>query len=228
MKKVGIALIEMLILVALATGIGLVANGKRGKDEINLHRNYKPNLPVVPPDTYPAIEPNKPVTGVNPVADPNAVVVDTDPNAAGVVTDPCSVPDDDPEAQAIAAEHPFHVISLACAKSIFEDPKFADGYYRFVDARNDELYNDGHIPGALHCDYYRLDYYLPTVLPDLIGAQKIVIYCNGGECEDSLYLCQELLNTGEIPSQNLYLFHGGWDAWSAAGLPTESGGQEGQ
>ncbi len=118
----------------------------------------------------------------------------------------------------------FQVATLEEVIKIFEDPKAQYGAYVFVDARADEPYRAGHIPGAVQCDYYRSEYYLPSVVSRVLGAEKVVVYCNGGECEDSLYVCHELLNNA-VPRESILLFKGGWEAWSKAGLPHETGSE---
>jgi rhodanese-related sulfurtransferase len=120
------------------------------------------------------------------------------------------------------AAHPFPEVSLKEAVSIFEHEHTADGLYVFVDARADEPYEAGHIPGAVQCDYYRIDYYFPDLLTKAAGAEKLVVYCNGGDCEDSLYVCGELLKA-DIPKAHILLFKGGWQEWKKANLPIATG-----
>jgi rhodanese-related sulfurtransferase len=102
----------------------------------------------------------------------------------------------------------------------FEDPKASTGEYVFVDARSDGPFQAGHIPGALQCDYYRVENYLPSVLDQVSNAEKVIVYCNGGECEDSLFVCREFMSL-QVPKDRIYLFRGGWQAWQAAGAPVE-------
>jgi len=82
----------------------------------------------------------------------------------------------------------------------------------FRSARNDEAYAEGHIPGAIQCDRYRLDDYIDEVMEAAIQASKVIVYCNGGQCDDSKHLCGELIQRG-IPYGNLFLFSGGWEEW---------------
>ncbi|MBP7746779.1 MAG: hypothetical protein KA383_11680 [Phycisphaerae bacterium] len=117
---------------------------------------------------------------------------------------------------------PFKAIELSQVLELFEDPRATDGTYVFVDARADDPYQAGHIPGAIQCDYYRIDYYFPEVMQKASAAEKIIVYCNGGDCEDSLYVCGELLKA-DIPRAHILLFKGGWEAWTQAGHPVEKG-----
>ena len=117
---------------------------------------------------------------------------------------------------------PTRLVNLARASEMFQDPRTENGTYVFVDARADEHYEAGHIPGAVQCDYYRIDYYFPEVMQVASNAEKIVVYCNGGDCEDSLYVCGELLKA-DIPRAHILLFKGGWQVWSKSGMPVETG-----
>lgn len=121
--------------------------------------------------------------------------------------------------------HPFREVTLQQVSELFQDPKAGYGVYVFVDARSDEPYQAGHIPGAVQCDFYRIGSYLDTVLGKVFGAEKVIVYCNGGECEDSLSVCGELLNNA-VPWPNIYLFKGGWEAWHQSGMPFKAGAEE--
>ncbi|MGH7811267.1 MAG: rhodanese-like domain-containing protein, partial [Candidatus Binatia bacterium] len=85
---------------------------------------------------------------------------------------------------------------------LFRDPAHEQGLILFIDARNDHAYQSGHIPGAWQLDYYRPENYLPSVMPMCLGAQKIVVYCTGGMCEDSELTAVMLRHAG-IPADNL-------------------------
>ena len=105
---------------------------------------------------------------------------------------------------------------------LFHDPAARDGHVIFVDAREDTYYQEGHIPNAYQLDYYRPDNYLPTVLPACQLAEHIVVYCNGGTCEDSEFSATFLLSAG-IPREKLLVYGGGMTEWATNGLPVEIG-----
>ena len=62
---------------------------------------------------------------------------------------------------------------------------------------------------------------MPTVLPMCLSAQKVVVYCNGGACEDS-ELAAVMLRDAGIPAGNILVYSGGISEWTN-GLPFEIG-----
>jgi rhodanese-related sulfurtransferase len=60
------------------------------------------------------------------------------------------------------------------------------------------------------------------VLPACLAAQKIVVYCTGGKCEDSEFAAGTLLEAG-IPAAKISVYIGGITEWTAAKLPLETG-----
>lgn len=117
------------------------------------------------------------------------------------------------------------VIGGAEARQLFDDPRTAQEQVLFVDARNQEHYEAGHIPGAFLFDHYRAQDYLPTVLPACQAAQQIVIYCTGGECEDSEFAAIMLRDAG-IPGDRLLVYAGGFNEWSGLRAPIETGARK--
>lgn len=108
------------------------------------------------------------------------------------------------------------------AVELFRDPRFAEGRIVFVDARDDQHFQAGHIPGALQLDHYRVEQYATTVLPACLIAEQIVVYCNGGNCEDSELAAIDLIEFG-IPASKLVVDRGGIEEWRRHGLPVETG-----
>ena len=86
----------------------------------------------------------------------------------------------------------------------------------FVDAREPEYYQEGHILGAWNIPFF-LD--LVFKLDSLQGLDApMVIYCSGDECGSSEDLAYELQAEG---FSNLLVFKGGWTAWNTSGHPIE-------
>jgi rhodanese-related sulfurtransferase len=106
--------------------------------------------------------------------------------------------------------------------ALFHDPRAAADVVTFIDARNEEHYSQGHIPGAFLLDYYRPQDHLVAVLPAAQAAEAVVVYCNGGSCEDS-QLTTLLLNDAGVPPDKLQIYLGGFAEWETNGLPVEVG-----
>jgi rhodanese-related sulfurtransferase len=107
-------------------------------------------------------------------------------------------------------------------EKLLHDPGASDGHIVLIDARDDEHYEAGHIPGAYELDPYHPDDYLPAVLPVCQAAEKIIVYCAGGECEDS-DTAAILLRDAGIPNTKLFVFTGGYTEWNDHHLPLEMG-----
>jgi rhodanese-related sulfurtransferase len=89
----------------------------------------------------------------------------------------------------------------------------------FIDARKSEHYEFGHIPGARLLTWAGME--TPPAIPaDLNPDQLLVIYCSDPGCEMAVELAYFLAENGY---HRLYLFEGGWEAWSAGNFPTETG-----
>jgi rhodanese-related sulfurtransferase len=124
-------------------------------------------------------------------------------------------------------EQQFHAEGLQLADSaraahLFADPRREQGLVMFVDARDDEHYRAGHIPGAFQLDHYHPENYLVAVLPATQAAEQIVVYCKGGSCEDSEQTAIFLRDAG-VPKDRLFVYAGGFDEWSARHMPIETG-----
>src|SRR5262249_39257581 len=114
-------------------------------------------------------------------------------------------------------EKGLQVVDCKQAQELFNDPRFAQGAVIFIDARNDETYQQGHIPGAWQFDRYHPENYLAAVLPVCQLAQQVVVYCAGGDCEDSEFAALFLRDSAQVPGGKLLVFTGGWTEWTARG-----------
>ena len=93
----------------------------------------------------------------------------------------------------------------------------------FLDARRSSVYAEGHIAGARS---------FPVWESDIDGRVKaffeegldqnapIVIYCSGGDCEDSHMLAEKLYMVG---FNALYIYRDGFPGWTRRGLPVTRG-----
>jgi len=107
---------------------------------------------------------------------------------------------------------------------LFRDPRYEQELVVFIDARDDQHYQEGHVPGAYQLDHYRAENYVATALPVCQTADQIVVYCNGGDCEDSEFTAITLSDAG-IPKAKLFVYGGGMTEWITNGLPIEIGGR---
>jgi len=183
--------------VALAgVAIGLVANALSPRG-LSLSRNYFPDTPA-----FRAAATAAPAATATATAAPAG----TNPAATAPARSQRGLP----------------LIGQERATELFRDPRRTEGLILFVDARAPEPYARGHIPGAYPLDHYRLELYVT----DLIGvahlAQEIVVYCHGGECEDSDLAASDLQQLG-VPASKFSIYRGGFDEWQRLKLPVETG-----
>jgi rhodanese-related sulfurtransferase len=112
-----------------------------------------------------------------------------------------------------AAGQPAEIDSVTRAKDIFDKDDVL-----FVDARSQNHYENGHIPGAVSLPAgqfeERIEFFLNRYPPE----QPIVTYCSGRTCEDSHDLAQLLSDLGFT---NVRIFIDGFPGWEAEGHPIE-------
>ncbi|HKD11195.1 MAG TPA: rhodanese-like domain-containing protein [Thermoanaerobaculia bacterium] len=93
----------------------------------------------------------------------------------------------------------------------------------FLDARRTSVYREGHIAGARPLSVWESD------IDDKVKAffaeghdpsGPIVVYCSGGECEDSHTLAQKLYLAG---FDAVFVYKDGFPDWQRRGLPVHSG-----
>lgn len=108
---------------------------------------------------------------------------------------------------------------------IYFEESLNDTSMIFVDARRRSDYEEGHIPGAVWLYHYQSERLFPDVRDDLEQAFIIVVYCNGGDCEDSIHLASDLSSHYGLPSENIFVFEGGMSEWREAGFPVQVGGE---
>jgi rhodanese-related sulfurtransferase len=114
------------------------------------------------------------------------------------------------------------MVDVAQTWQLFHDPRYKQHLIIFVDARDDKHYSGGHIPGAYQFDHYHPEKYLGTIFPVCQAADQIVVYCTGGDCEDSEDAAVMLRDAG-IANQKLFVFSGGITEWTARQYPLETG-----
>lgn len=136
-------------------------------------------------------------------------------------TDGAEHAEEDPEAH---VEHEYQDIHTDEVVEVFNDPNTAYGVNLFIDARSDDAFAEGRIPRARQVHVYEVERYLTEDILALIeSAEKVIVYCGGGKCEDSIFLCRDLIYEFDVPYDKVYLYGGGWNAWKARGMPVEKG-----
>jgi rhodanese-related sulfurtransferase len=114
------------------------------------------------------------------------------------------------------------LIDTAKTIELFHDARYQQGLVVFLDDHDDHHYQEGHIPGAYQFEHFHPEKYLATILPLCQFAEQIVVYCGGGDCEDSEFAATMLGDAG-IPKDKLNVYGGGITEWKERGLPVELG-----
>lgn len=207
-------IVESAGLLVVGTTIAFAGNTFRNKNSIELSRNYFEIKPVAVPDKMARVSEN-----VQPITE--SPVIPAVPSAGVPATVYADVRTAEPEIEK-HLEHDYQPIAFAEVKAAFSDPRREQGLIVFVDARADEPFASGHIPGALQCDHYNLNQYIGPVLAKARVAEQVIVYCNGGQCEDSILMCQNLLENG-LDYNAVFLYEGGWKEWEKSGMPIATG-----
>ena len=65
-----------------------------------------------------------------------------------------------------------------------------------IDAGSDELFKEGHIPGALSCPVYEFHEIIIRLKKRIYLTQNIVVYCSNVHCLDSRSLANKFIKEG--------------------------------
>lgn len=92
-----------------------------------------------------------------------------------------------------------------------------------IDARRTSVYQAGHIAGAVSIPVWEAD--VNERINNLLNEgrdpkQPLVIYCAGGECEDSHLLSEKLYGVG---FSNILIYKDGWPDWQKRKGPSRTG-----
>jgi len=92
-----------------------------------------------------------------------------------------------------------------------------------LDARRTKDYEQGHIALARSFPVWESD--IDSRVTALVGEARdgaipVVLYCSGGDCEDSHMLAQKLFGAG---FNNLLVYQGGWPDWQKRGGKSATG-----
>jgi rhodanese-related sulfurtransferase len=138
------------------------------------------------------------------------------PKSAEAIEEPGS--DETGETQSggpIDAEPRLRHIQLPTAQSLYES-----GDAVFFDARILSEYASGHIAGAKPWPFDEFLKYLEIYSDGISYGTQRVVYCEGGDCDQSEELTEDLLIEGYL---KIDIYTGGYDEWMVMGMPTETG-----
>jgi rhodanese-related sulfurtransferase len=195
-SNAGIVL-EALLVMALAAGFGFVVNqvSPRG---LRLTRDYFPSVTNSAP---PAAKVSPPPDSPPATSSENSEASDIERRIKSKGLQP---------------------IGRGPTERLFHDPRYEQGLVVFIDARDEEHYVQGHIPGAYPLDRYHPEKDLAADLPPCENAEQVVVYCTGGECEDAEFTALLLRDAG-VSNQKIFVYGGGFEDWSGSHLPLEEG-----
>ena len=95
----------------------------------------------------------------------------------------------------------------------------------FLDARRTSVYEQGHIPGARSFPIWEsdIDDRVSALMNEGLDPKKpMVLYCSGGDCEDSHILAQKLWG---VFFNNALVYKDGFPDWEKRGNPVRRGSQ---
>lgn len=100
---------------------------------------------------------------------------------------------------------------------------FGESNVTFVDGRDQNTYELGHIPSAINIDAEQLESdpkHGANVLAKIPKNQVMIVYCSGGGCTLSKILAANLIGRGYA---KVLIFEGGWNEWVDQGQLKEEG-----
>ncbi len=208
---------DMALLAALALASALVANAFAGPTRRLAWRATPPPAPV--PVAPAALAPATP--GPAQPTPPAAVP----PAPASATTRPAAAPAPAPKGPAPSLQAQWPVPPNGAPVEITEAEARAlhGAGALFLDARRTAVFEAGHITGARALSVWEdgLEVKLQVLADEVFDPKDpVVIYCGGGDCQDSHMLADRLWPLG---FRNLRIFKGGWPAWQALGAPSATG-----
>jgi len=210
-------LIETATLVAVSVAVALVSNALASKErKLRLPGDY-PNATVVP-RTPAAGSPSAPVQADSAPSSP--ATAQSGPvglASKGEKTAPAATPAPRPASAAgsdLLVRFPPHPerpwIEIRGDDAVFLEARGV----LFLDARRTKDYAEGHIRGARPFSVWESD--VDDKILALLGEgrdmkQPVVLYCSGGDCEDSHMLGQKLFGAG---FNNILVYKDGFPDWA--------------
>ena len=103
-----------------------------------------------------------------------------------------------------AKQGSYKTIDKATFKEMMDRPNTV-----ILDVRTDIEYNNGHIPNAVHINFYASDF--NKRIAGLDTSKTYLVYCHSGSRSSK---ASEIMTT-KLDFPHVYEFSGGWRAWSA-------------
>ena len=87
----------------------------------------------------------------------------------------------------------------------------------WVDARPDEEFARGHIPGAVSLNEDRWNDLLPQFLPKWSPEKKVIVYCSAQSCNAAREVAKRLRDEAQLKDNEgkncVFVLQGGWEEW---------------
>lgn len=105
-------------------------------------------------------------------------------------------------------------ITLDEAKALFDIGAM------FVDSRSLDHFKQGHVENAIRIESSMFRMGDPAELALIPREAVVVVYCNGGHCDESENVAKYLSASGY---KTVYVLHDGFPGWKAMGFPSATG-----
>src|SRR5437588_598556 len=221
-------LVEAAALIGAAVLCALVSNALAARERKLALVGYYPNAQKVPAQTTETAAVTATVV-MPPASATTATTVPTTtivvPTATTATTTAALAPPPKKPDVARFVVHP----DKAYVEIKYDDVKaLHDAGALFLDARRTSVYEQGHIAGARPFSVWESD--IDDKVRKIFDergepaqqAQPIVVYCSGGDCEDSHMLAQKLWG---IQFNNVYVYKDGFPDWQKRGGAVHTGAQ---
>jgi len=113
----------------------------------------------------------------------------------------------------------YSYVSVSEAKQMAER-----GEAFIVDVRQQQYYEEGHIPGALLMPLDNLEKLVRSGRAPIMTSDMLILYCDCPAEESSIMAASILAHYG---FSKIYVMKGGWQAWKDAGFPIMAGEEPG-
>ena len=217
----GKILTQVAVIIVVGTALGVADALIRPVDLSP--RKAPPPLP--PPVTTPETATSAGTSSAAPETDPTkSTPPATAPDAAPAAAPAAAAPTIPPPADAGFTQTPKDKlpvghITIDEAFSLYQRG-LSDFNTFFVDSRKLEEYTKGHVPGALRIDTSMFQIKEPDELGLIPRTGYVVVYCNGGHCDESENVAKRLDGSGY---KFVYVMHDGLPGWKAMGHPIQTG-----